>query len=107
MSNPANLLLMRGTIASEMKFISNRMGEEFACEFKISVMRNYTNKGKQEYDTPLLRVEGVKRIPLLHQLGYGTEISISGAVQTRLFNIDGKQYEKNIIIVENKEVLLL
>lgn len=104
MSNPNNLVILKGDIFSEVQFYYKKGTDiPIYCEFDLKVARNYLNKGEQKYDYP--RVKYAKDdLMKLANIKVGSKISLIGAYNSEFYDYEGKKIKKQSVLADNIEV---
>jgi single-strand binding family protein len=101
MSNPDNLVLLRGTIHGEVQtYFKKNSNEAIYIEFDLKVKRNYLNKGIQEFDYPRVKY-AMSDFMTFANLKDGDEVSLVGSYKSEFYKYDNKNVKKQIMLAES------
>lgn len=101
MANPKNTGTYTGRV-TRLHFIYDKSNEPFQLRFVIKVERGeITKSGKKLYDFLPMRISGAKRMHIARRLKEGDYISITGAMRSELYEVNGKPYYGVYVNVED------
>ena len=101
MSNPNNVCVFQGEILTEPRFIENKAGAEWACEFFLGAERNFRNQGVFLCDNIPLRLEGEAIMAFAKTLEVGDEVRVISAYTTKTFTQNGVEKQKSYFLISD------